>query len=83
MTDAEINTLVGKTVILRRNDFLSKTSSYYDIECKALKVLPKSIMCDFKSEILFIPKILCYEKRSNFITPEGKPIIFLPYWFRY
>ena len=82
MTKEEIKTLDGKTIILRRKMFIGDKSNY-DIECSVIGVLEKSVICKPKRKKVFIPIIFFMEDRAALITPEGKPIVYLPHWFNY
>lgn len=81
MTLEEVKKFQGKTIILRKKNFIGKNLNH-DIEYSVMKIFEKSVMCENKYNKAFIPTVFFLE-RSTLITPEGNHIVSLPHWFYY
>ena len=80
MTLEQIQQLSGKTIILRRKQFIGEP--FYDREVKVELVLDKSVLVKSKTiRKAFVPKAFFLEERATFETETEKAIVYLPHWF--
>jgi hypothetical protein len=82
MTAEEIKTLTGKTIILRRKNFIGVNPNY-DLEFNVFGVFEKSVMCERGGKNAFVPVKFFLEERADLVTPEGKPVVYLPHWYHF
>jgi len=78
----EIESLKGKTIILRRKMFIGD-KPFHDVEVVVVSLKEKSVMCKLKTETIFVPISFFQEDRAEWLTPQGKPIIYLSSWYNY